>query len=220
LVTLYTALAGSAGKSTSVPPWDDSLAIDGAGNSAMTWKNMTDLLDLSPYFQSRVSPGAMQTLISTANAVLKWVADVWTDIQGVFSPVGPSAANWWSYLGVPQIDLQGNQSDFLNDWLLQPRNSILVGAAHIRRSYNGIFGEYQSVGPKAPEQIYWDLPRLAGAYNAGSVQNPPQPSTDATRTWGIRYSNDYMSMCGSVYNGMIDYLGSHPAIIPPVRLLR
>jgi hypothetical protein len=218
LAAIYAAVIDPvAGGNNTVPDtWNDDGTAKSKGSSRMTWKQLADLLDISRYFRNCVSPGLMQPLIDTAYEILEWLEQIWPDIQSTYPRAGGPFGDMWSYFGVTQFNLLGPRSELLKNWLLQPRHNILVGAAKIRRGYNGVVGLLENRGSKAPEQTYWDLPRVAGAYNADRVKDPGP--TDAARTWGIRYYEDYMSTCGSVYNGVIDYFGS--VIIPPVRLMK
>jgi hypothetical protein len=232
LATRYIDAIGEKGKSSNVPdPLDISEKI--FSSNTLTWGEMAELIDLSPYFKTRLSPGLMQTLISTIDGniafvwnkekkeyekktvpgTLDWVKQIYeSDLSKTYPPVR-SDSNIWEYFGVAPKPTK--PSDYLINWLIVPRQSIFVGAAYIRKLYNS-----------DPKGTCWDPARQAAAYNAGSVRDPcglkdakTTEEKDNKRTWGMCYYADYMSRFGQVYNAAVELLNT-PGLtpVPSVRL--
>jgi len=216
LAARYMQVIPAGGHSLNVPdPWNANGFIRQTNGTELTWGQMSDLLDLSPYFRTRLSPGLMQTLIETATRTLNWVRVIFNDIQNTL-PHDPAPANWWTYFNVVQPP--ANASGYLNNWLLVPRHSILAGTAYIRSTYNNV----------EKKETFWDPPKTAAAYNAGNVRDPIFENDDTPaerlmkRTWGLHYYADYMTRYGSVYNAAVDHINTHPDLdpAPSVRLRR
>jgi hypothetical protein len=227
LARLYKAVVPADGISRNAPdPWNDGGVIRTVGSDMLTWGQMADLLHISPYFRTRLSPGLMQTLISTAAKTLDWVGGVFRDINDTHIPA--SYANWWDYFAVRQPPGPSNMEEYLKPpagesrgWLTVPRHSIIAGTAYIRVLYN-----------TDKEGTFWDPPKAAAAYNAGYVLKPcgvvasanqppvPQSVVNDKRTWGLCYYGDYMSRFGQVYNSAIALFdGATPPVpAPPVRI--
>jgi hypothetical protein len=219
----YIALADQyttvfqTGFSIRVPDtWNDAAVIRIVGNVQLTWGEMFQLLNLSPFFRTKVSVGLMQTLIDTGMANLRWIGNAFADIQATF-PQTPAPANWWSYFNVAQPPLPAQAGEYLKKWLLVPRHSILAGTVYIRLRYNN-----------DPKGTFWDPPKAAAAYNHGSVAGTCLRKDDTPaeklmrRTWGLCYSEDYMTIFGQTYNGAVQYFNDNPnlAPTPTVRLRR
>jgi hypothetical protein len=126
------------GFSTSVPnPWNGG-AVVRAGR-ALTWDQLVTVVDATN--GSRISPGLLQTLISTARGVLPFLNNV--------------APTIFATLGIPAAPATAGQ--FLNDWLLEGSHSLLLGIAYMRKAYN-------------VKGTAFDLPLVGAAYNAGSLR--------------------------------------------------
>lgn len=225
LVNRYTTvrpweLRSSSPLTLAPDPWNDATQIWNRGVTILTWGQMARLLDISPYFRSRISPGLMQTLVNVAIEVTNFVESVYLDIISV-DPTAPTPIpSWWDYFNVAQPPARNRAGDFLRDWLLVPRHSILAGMGHIRGQYNN---------PKVGATC-WDPPKVAAAYNHGSLANPcklsepPPPTPDIRRTWGLCFNADYMERFGPMYNAAVNLLNDVYLMLgqrtPTVRLRR
>jgi hypothetical protein len=212
----YMAVIPANGFAINVPnPWNNAAVIRTVGANQFTWGEMAQLLDLSPYFRTRLSPGLMQTLISTASSTLDWIEAVFPDIQDTYPDTATAPHSWWTYFRVAQRP--ATPSGYLNDWLLIPRHAIFVGTAYIRKLYN-----------TDKQGTCWDPAKQAAAYNAGSVCNPcglagkTPTEQNLLRTWGMCYYGDYMTRFGQAYNAAVNLFNNNPTIAPapPVRLRR
>ncbi len=122
------------GFSTRVPdPWVGATAVH-APSSTLTWNQLVDVVDATN--GERISPGIIQTLISTARSVLPFLNGLQPNIYNTLKILPPPA----------------NAVGFLNDWLAHAPHSILVGAAYIRQAYN-------------TQITRFDLPVVGSAYN-------------------------------------------------------
>jgi hypothetical protein len=119
-------------------PWNGAGVV--RAGRAMTWTQLIDLVNATQ--GARISPGILQTLISTAREGVNFVTAL---DPGIIAGLGLAAP-------------PGNAGGFLNDWLLTAAHSLLAGIANIRRGYNG-------------HSTAFDLPVVGGDYNAGSPQN-------------------------------------------------
>lgn len=203
LVDRYKKIFPTGNHKTINGAWNpNEIAIEKNGET-LTWGEIEQLLRISKYFRTRISPGLMQTLISVAIESTGWVSNNFKDIQNTF-PVSPAPANWWDYFGVEKPPAEPEK--YLSEWLLNPKHSILAGAAHIRKQHNN-----------QPIENFWDPPKVAAAYNAGSIMG-----TEAKSTWGLNYNRDYMIIFGSAYNAAVDHINTHPDLdpAPSVRLRR
>jgi hypothetical protein len=211
LVEQYVKVSLDTITSPNVPdPWDQAQVIRSANGTQLTWGEMAELLNMSPYFQTRLSPGLMQTLISTAITTLSWAEKAFNDISKTYPQAG--ATTPWDYFKVDPKPTSA--SGYLNGWLLNPRNAIFVGTAYIRQLYNS-----------DKRGTCWDPARQAAAYNAGSVRDPcglknkPDVEKDKLRTWGMCYFGDYMTRFGQAYNAAVTLLNEPTQTpVPPVRL--
>jgi hypothetical protein len=117
-------------------PWAGGIRVKPA--STLTWAQLLTVVEATR--GERISPGLIQTLVSTAREQVDWLRAV---RPGIFEEVG--AAN-------PPAGYAG----YLNDWLLEGTHSLLVGAAYVRRGYNRFLTGF-------------DLPLVGGVYNSGSL---------------------------------------------------
>jgi hypothetical protein len=125
------------GYSTSVPDqWNGTGQV--RGGCTLTWDQLLAITDAT--LGDRISPGLLQTLISTARGVIPFLTAVW-----------PTA---YADLGIPAPP--ANCRGYLNDWLLTGVHSILLGVAYIRKGYNKNLSRF-------------DLPLVGAAYNAGGL---------------------------------------------------
>jgi hypothetical protein len=130
------------GYSTSVPnPWNGTAAV--RTGRTLTWDQLSNIIVAT--LGARVSPGLIQTLISTAQLIIPWITK--------------NIPNIYTTLGIPTPP--ANIAGLLNDWLLHGERSILVGAAFIRRQYN-------------QKRTNFDLPLVGSAYNTGDVTRRPR----------------------------------------------
>jgi hypothetical protein len=123
------------GFSTSVPdPWNGAKSV--RERRRLTWDQLVTVVDGTN--GERISPGIIQTLISTARGVLPYLNAIQPSIYAATGiPAPPTTAG-----------------GFFNSWLLSAPNSILVGAAYIRQGYN-------------KQATRFDLPVVGSAYNSG-----------------------------------------------------
>jgi len=89
-----------------------------------------------------ISPGILQTLISTARSMLPWL----------------NALPAKHLHGTRHATTTSYRRRFLNDWLINAGRSILVGAAYIRQGYN-------------LNGTRFDLPLVGSAYNHGHPES-------------------------------------------------
>jgi hypothetical protein len=119
-------------------PWNGAGLV--RAGRALTWDQLITVVNATG--GARISPGILQTLISTARASVQFVNSV--------------APTLIAALGFPATP--GNAGGFLNDWLLTAAHSLLLGVAYIRKAYN-------------THSTAYDLPLVGAAYNAGSPQS-------------------------------------------------
>ena len=118
-------------------PWSGSDLVH-PGASTLTWDQLLTIVNATG--GSNVSPGLLQTLITTAMSTINWLNKV--------------APNIYTALGIPAPPTTAGE--MLNDWLLHGVHSLLVGAAYMRIEYN-------------TQGTAFDLPLVGGAYNAGHL---------------------------------------------------
>ncbi len=177
---------------------DGKAVIGKVGSDEFTWNDLMTLL-MKPAFQGKVSPGLMQTLISTASGILDSVEDWYADIlhdKGVVEK-----ATVWKTLGV---DPRPASDSELLTWLLKPRSSLLAGVAYMRMNYN-------------LQGTAWNPPLVAAAYNASTIQNP----SSSDKTWGLLLFDDqYMQKFAPLFNASVSYLTGTVGVNPHVRMQR
>jgi hypothetical protein len=144
-------LEGYSPPSPGVPnPWNGA-ALVRAGRT-LTWDQLSNVMDALG--GARVSPGLLQTLISTAVALMRYLNEL---DPGIYAAVGvtPAPANAGGYL----------------QWLCTPAHSILLGAAYMRELYR-------------KKDTRLDLPVVGAAYNRGNVSTTPnRPWGFGDPTW-------------------------------------
>jgi hypothetical protein len=134
--TVYI-LEGFSPPAPGVPnPWNGAAPVR-AGRT-LTWDQLTQVMDAID--GDRVSPGLLQTLISTAIGVNAYLSRL---DPGIFAAVGVPAA-------------PATPGAYLNDWLLTGDRSILLGAGYLRQLLH-------------TQNTRFDLPVLGSAYNRGNV---------------------------------------------------
>lgn len=176
-------LEGHSPPAPGVPdPWAGASPVR-AGASTLTWDQLVTVVDATE--GQRISPGMIQTLISTARGVVPWVNDA---IPGIFAT-----------LGVPAPPATAGA--YLNDWLLHGERSILLGAAFIRHGYN------YPAGRNRPPTCF-DLPLVGGAYNAGSPVSVPNS------LWGLRFFGSYVERAGPSFNAAVDKFNNAVPPVP------
>lgn len=171
------------GHTTTVPdPWNGAAAVR-PGASTMTWNDAV----AAATARVRISVGVLQTLITTGALVVPWIDSVDPDVWADLAVPHPPAA-----LGA-----------YLQDWLVVPRHSILLGVAYMRWAHN-------------VQGTRFDLPVVGSAYNHG---NPAQRS--GTR-WGLQYHGEYVERAAPHLNAVRALFdgATPPAPAPSVRLLR
>jgi len=124
---------------TSVPdPWVGAAFVK--AGSTLTWDQLVSVVNATN--GERISPGILQTLISTARSMLPWLNALQPNI---FTALGNATT-------------PATAGGFLNDWLINAGRSILVGAAYIRQGYN-------------LNGTRFDLPLVGSAYNHGHPES-------------------------------------------------
>jgi hypothetical protein len=160
------------GRDFSAPdPWRNDLDIL-TGRDGLTWKDALDLIDRYQVGKL-ISVGLTQTLVSTAKENIE--------------TLGPKFAMYLRWFELPNPHPAGkpaSDSDYLNDWLLYGKHSIVAGAAKLR------FG-YATMGTK------FDLPVAASAFNDGCT-----PSKDSP--WGLLYYGNYVEQAAPFFNAAVE----------------
>jgi hypothetical protein len=151
---------------------------------------------------ANVSPGMMQTLISTFFVARDFLLAARPDIFQLLQIAVPSS-------DAGELLKQG--------WLLDPAHSALAGAAFLRIGYNGIrFGGSKSGVVGATR---FDIPPVAAAYNSQNLT--PDPSDPKENPWAITGVKGYPDSAGPSFNAALDAFDegvlSPP---PPVRFRR
>jgi hypothetical protein len=134
---VYT-LEGYSPPAPGVPNPYVGAALVRAAASTLTWAQMEAVVDGTE--GRRVSPGMLQTLISTAVGAAKYLEKI---DPGIFAR-----------LGIPAPP--ATPSRYMIDWLLTAGHSVLVGAAYLRQAY-------------ATNDTRFDLPYVGAAYNGGNT---------------------------------------------------
>lgn len=142
---LHAPTTGAAfvlyGYSTSVPnPWTGGTAVRTGTGRTLTWAQLATIVDA--YRGLRISPGLIQTLISTAMERLTFLSAI--------------APGIYATLGVPTPP--ATASGYLNDWLLHGPRSILMGAAYLRNGY-------------LSKSTCFDVPLTSAHYNSGGIRS-------------------------------------------------
>lgn len=133
-------LEGYSPPAPGVPnPYNRASPVHHAGASTLTWGEMEAVVDGTG--GRRVSPGLLQTLISTAIDAVKYLRK--TD-SGIFARVGIPAP-------------PATPSQYMANWLLTSGHSVLVGAAFLRQGYTS-------------KNTRFDLPYVGAVYNAGNTR--------------------------------------------------
>jgi hypothetical protein len=179
-------LEGHSPPSPGVPnPWNGA-ALVRAGASTLTWDQLVTVVDATE--GQRISPGLIQTLISTARGVVPWINDAIPDI--------------FATLGIPPPPATAGA--YLNDWLLHGAHSVLVGAAYIRLGYN--HPGFRNGAITAPS--CFDLPLVGGAYNAGATIRV------LNTLWGLRFSGSYVERAGPSFNAAVNKFNNATPPVP------
>jgi hypothetical protein len=118
-------------------PWNDGNEVRvGRG---LRWDRLVAIITATN--GERISPGLLQTLISTARETLPFL-----------NAVDPT---FFASLGIPNPP--GTAGDFLNDWLLTGAHSVALGVAVLRKQASSRF------------PTFFDLPLVGAAYNTGQL---------------------------------------------------
>ncbi|HVE80352.1 MAG TPA: hypothetical protein VNA89_15915 [Gemmatimonadaceae bacterium] len=173
-------------------PWTGTAAVN--PGATLTWDQLVQVVDGTR--GRRISPGVIQTLISTARERVEWIQKV---APTIFGDLGITA---------PPATAGGFLRDAVNPgrrgWLLYRAASLLCGAAYIRSAYND-----------SAQRTRFDLPLVGGAYNAG------QPIAVKKARWGLKYHDEYVERAGPFFNVAADLFNSGTlAPAPTVRFMR
>lgn len=178
---------------TSVPdPAAVVLANRVEPNFDLTWGDLLQIVDDTE--GQRVSPGVVQTLISTARrGSLAWLRRV---DPGAFT-AGLS--------GVTALPAGDRPRDYLLDWLVRGPNSILAGAGFVRQTH-------------ALYATGFDLPLVGAAYNAGKLR---PPTSDSDKRWGLHFFGEYVERACRYHNAAVQgFSADPPTAEPSVRMVR
>lgn len=155
-------------------PWTGAVQVN--PGATLTWDQLVQVVDGTK--GKRISPGAIQTLISTARDRVAWIQQV---APGIVAALG---------LAAPPATAGGYLRDAINPgrrgWLLYREASLLCGAAYVRSGYND-----------SAQRTRYDLPLVGGAYNAG------RPRAVRSR-WGLKYHGEYVERAGPFFNVAAD----------------
>jgi hypothetical protein len=168
---VYT-LEGYSPPAPGVPaPYVPAAAVR-PGASALTWAQMEEVVDATD--GARVSPGLLQTLVSTAVTAIRYLRRL---DPGIFGR-----------LGVPAPP--ANPSQYMSSWLLDPVHSVLVGAAFLRQGYLAF-------------DTRFDMPYVGAVYNGGNIHAAPNTRWGFQNVaW--RYPDDaapYFNAAGDLFDG-------------------
>lgn len=159
------------GTSESVPqPWNDNSPV--TAGSPLTWSQLAAIVDVTKGIN--ISPGLIQTLISTAQQQsVPFLESVTPEIFTRLSLPSPPA----------------RPSDYLKSWLLTGKASILAGVAKIRLGYN-LMTNYPPT--------FFDLPLVGANYNAGSAIKK------LNTNWGLVYYDAYVERAAPFFNAAVN----------------
>jgi hypothetical protein len=156
---------------------------------------------------ANVSPGIMQTMISTALPVVEWLRAVQPDL--------------FTRLKIP---LPSTDAGILlrDGWLLEPANSILLGAAYVRMQHNGFNFLWQRA-TKAQKRIMrvgttrMDLPGVLAAYNTNRLR----PNTAGlAAAWALPGVQDRVEASAPAYNAALDLFDDTAQPLTPAPTVR
>jgi hypothetical protein len=161
-------------------------------NVSLTWSDLLQIVDDTE--GDRVSPGVVQTLISTARQrSLAWLRRV---DPGAFT-AGLS--------GVTALPAGDRPRDYLLDWLVRGPNSILAGAGFVRQTH-------------ALYATGFDIPLVGAAYNAGKLR---PPTSDTDKRWGLHFFGEYVERACRYHNAAVQAFSADPPTAEPsVRMVR
>lgn len=183
---------------TSVPAaaqWNDASRVD--ANFELTWGEMVQVM--SDTVGDRVSPGIIQTLVSTARDALAWLDKV---DPGIYTALAGTVTDRYRSRQPLQDRSAG---EYLKEWLVVGANSVLAGTAFVRYGYNHI-------GTK------FDLPLVGGAYNARGLVTPKH---EIGKRWGVHTFGPYTERGAPYHNTAVAAFNAGTATpIPAVRFVK
>lgn len=228
---------GPNGANAQIPiPWSDSTLID-TGN-ALNWGNLRTLVGTFTSYV-RVSPGIMQTLVSTAHEDLEWIGKMYGPdylrkitithnniVLAVDTPPEGLGALFSDWLGVT-VDNDGNNNPVgsPNTALSRQKrslHSIVAGGAHIKRRYNTVEGNNKPFNLITD----FDLPTVASGYNNGAEGITAANPTDSvdhrwSKLFALKfYDHTYTELVPRYFNAAISYFNGAPDPRPALRLWR
>jgi hypothetical protein len=168
--TVYT-LEGYTPPGAVPNPWNGG-ALVRPGDSTLTWAQLADVVD--GLRGARVSPGLLQTLISTAMGAVRYLNRL---DPGIFARLGFPAP-------------PATPGRYLNDWLLTAEHSVLLGAAYLRQAY-------------VTNDTRFDLPYSGAVYNGGNT-NPVPNTRWGFQNAGWEYPDlvaPYFNAAVDLFNG-------------------
>ncbi len=183
--TVYT-LEGYTPPGAVPNPWNGG-ALVRPGASTLTWNQLADVVDALG--GDRVSPGLLQTLISTAIGAVRYLNRI---DPGIFAR-----------LGFPNPPPPAAPRQYLNDWLLTSAHSVLLGAAYLRQAY-------------LTHDTRFDLPFSGAVYNGGNT-NTVNNTRWGFQNAGWEYPDHcapYFNVAADLFNGL-----PAPATAPAVRFM-
>lgn len=144
-----------------------------SSESTLTWGQLLQIVEVVP---ERMSPGIIQTLVSTARNTISWLSLKYPDIPTSFNVQAIPATNAGLF-----------------EWLLVGRHSILLATAFHKKNY-------------VLRNSHLDFPKVAALYNAGSLRYKAgfgSGTTAVANPWVMRYNGlDYPLNTSRYYNAI------------------
>lgn len=215
------------------PPPPTSVRIPNPGN--LTWLQLAQLAKKYPN-NVKISPGIMQTLISSAMTALRWIKDVYgidylanlkVTVDGINLSVDDPPTDLQDLLidwFCVSVDNSGNNTtDKISTDIKLTKNkrafhSIVAGAAHIKMNYNFSVNNTLRITDFDPLTV-------ASGYNdsASLTQCATTNNDDKIKMLKvfamIFYDYTYPKKFPKLYNAAIDLFNSNANPIPTVRLV-
>jgi len=194
--------------------WDsekDNPVSDADPDLTLTWNQLAQVVAATE--GDRVSPGVIQTLISTADESLAWVERV---VPEAF-PSNDSTPG--KIPGVtrrpPRLGRRLDFAEYFKNWLPNGANSVLAGAAFVRMGYAGMLWSAKQQRWLVATSTRFDLPLVGGAYNAHTVKAPQGPASAPGWRWGVHTFGGYTEIAAPYHNAAVAAFNAGTASPPP-----
>lgn len=240
----YFAIAGGGtnvagaphhgGANATLPmPWNGN-GLVGAAAHPLTWNDLYLLIGSHPA-DVRVSPGMMQTLVTSARENFTWVGSVYgtalipglgithsgIPLEADAPPATPDAL-FRDWFGVT-VDSTGAtttvaaSADHELSGMKRGLHNLVAGAAHMKRRYNTVASNCV---------CDFDFPTVASGYNDGASSVRAATAADSNavkwkKLFALRFYNDHYPDSGTkAFNAAIELFNALPAAMaqPEVRL--